>query len=74
MNEVTPSSSSVPSVTDSQELICDLCGRQFSNQKALQQHLLSHAQPRPFVCEICDAGFTSSSSLIAHQSTHQNNS
>ncbi len=37
----------------------------------LQQHLVSHAELRPYVCEYCDAGFTTSQSLKFHLRTHK---
>lgn len=37
----------------------------------LFQHLLSHAQARPFVCKFCDAGFISQQLLQSHLVIHQ---
>lgn len=50
---------------------CTVCQRHFPSQVLLQQHFLSHTQPRPYVCDRCDAGFTSAQ-LLAHHvaSTH----
>ncbi|PSN44286.1 hypothetical protein C0J52_12964, partial [Blattella germanica] len=53
------------------KLNCDLCGKVQSSPESLQKHLLSHAQPRPFVCEFCDAGFISQHLLQSHLSIHQ---
>lgn len=52
---------------------CDICRKQYPTQTILQQHLLTHAQPRPFVCETCDAGFTTHVMLATHLATHQQN-
>ncbi|OUC44392.1 zinc finger, C2H2 type, partial [Trichinella nativa] len=38
-----------------------------SNVIDLQEHMLGHSQPRPYVCEFCDAGFTSIRALQAHR-------
>ncbi len=35
------------------------------------QHMLAHAQPRPFVCEHCDAGFTTQQHLESHLVLHR---
>ena len=35
-----------------------------------QSHLLSHAEPRPYVCQFCDAGFTNHRALRTHLLTH----
>jgi hypothetical protein len=37
----------------------------------LLQHVLSHAQARPFVCEFCDASFISQQLLQSHLVMHQ---
>lgn len=37
----------------------------------LFQHLLSHAQARPFICEFCDASFISQQLLQSHLVMHQ---
>lgn len=34
------------------------------------QHVLSHAQARPFVCPRCDAGFMAQHQLDAHMKLH----
>ncbi len=49
---------------------CPLCAKQFESVAALQQHLVCHAELRPFVCHYCDAGFTTSQSLKFHLRTH----
>ena len=35
-----------------------------------QQHLVSHAELRPYVCEYCDAGFTRAQALQFHLNSH----
>ncbi|KRX24801.1 Zinc finger protein 40 [Trichinella nelsoni] len=48
-------------------LVCFICCKQCSNVIDLQEHMLGHSQPRPYVCEFCDAGFTSIRALQAHR-------
>ncbi|XP_057377952.1 transcription factor HIVEP2-like [Daphnia carinata] len=50
---------------------CELCGKSFIAKDTLQQHMLAHAQPRPFVCEFCDAGFTTQKQLESHLVLHR---
>lgn len=46
--------------------LCSICQKAFPSQALLQQHFLSHTQPRPYVCDQCDAGFTSALLLTNH--------
>lgn len=50
---------------------CDICGKHFTSKDVLRQHMLAHAQPRPFVCEHCDAGFTTQLHLESHLVLHR---
>lgn len=50
---------------------CEICGKSFTAKDTLHQHMLAHAQPRPFVCEFCDAGFTTQQHLDSHVILHQ---
>lgn len=45
---------------------CSICPKVFPTQGLLQQHFVSHTQPRPYVCDQCDAGFTSAVLLANH--------
>ncbi|XP_077488701.1 zinc finger protein schnurri isoform X2 [Amblyomma americanum] len=45
---------------------CSICQKVFPSQALLQQHFVSHTQPRPYVCDQCDAGFTSALLLANH--------
>ena len=36
----------------------------------LKEHMVSHAELRPYVCEFCDAGFTTANSLETHLLSH----
>ncbi|XP_064488114.1 uncharacterized protein LOC135400263 [Ornithodoros turicata] len=49
---------------------CSICNRRFPSDSLLQQHFVSHTQPRPYVCDRCDAGFTSALLLTNHMATH----
>ncbi|KAH6927358.1 hypothetical protein HPB50_002319 [Hyalomma asiaticum] len=46
--------------------LCSICQKAFPSQALLQQHFVSHTQPRPYVCDQCDAGFTSALLLANH--------
>ncbi|XP_012946328.1 uncharacterized protein LOC101849270 [Aplysia californica] len=59
---------SLPSVTRAHS--CGLCDKAFPSLELLKRHLLSHAEPRPYVCQFCDAGFTNDRALRTHLLTH----
>ncbi|KRZ88287.1 Zinc finger protein 40 [Trichinella sp. T8] len=63
----TTSSSTTTTNNNNNLLVCFICCKQCSNVIDLQEHMLGHSQPRPYVCEFCDAGFTSIRALQAHR-------
>ncbi|XP_055871090.1 mucin-17-like [Biomphalaria glabrata] len=57
-------------VDGSMQYHCALCDLTFNSTQLLKNHLVSHADIRPYVCEFCDAGFTNIQSLRTHLLTH----
>lgn len=54
------------SVFSIEHLRCILCQKQCYTPMSLQEHLMSHNQPRLHVCKFCDAAFTTAQALQAH--------
>ncbi|XP_006002348.1 sal-like protein 1a [Latimeria chalumnae] len=50
---------------------CDICGKTFACQSALDIHYRSHTKERPFICTICNRGFSTKGNLKQHMLTHQ---
>ncbi|CAH1642755.1 unnamed protein product [Spodoptera littoralis] len=46
--------------------ICYMCGRGFTTNKILTNHLRTHTGEKPHVCSICNARFAQSTALSAH--------
>ncbi|XP_056138335.1 sal-like protein 1 [Lampris incognitus] len=51
--------------------VCDLCGKNFACQSALDIHYRSHTKERPFTCTTCNRGFSTKGNLKQHMLTHQ---
>ncbi|PNJ62521.1 LOW QUALITY PROTEIN: SALL1 isoform 1 [Pongo abelii] len=49
---------------------CDICGKTFACQSALDIHYRSHTKERPFIC-VCNRGFSTKGNLKQHMLTHQ---
>ncbi|XP_045525619.1 zinc finger protein 484-like isoform X2 [Pieris brassicae] len=47
--------------------MCNLCGKKFSDKKALNQHEVIHSMDRPLTCEICSQSFKQKASLYTHK-------
>ncbi|XP_037624626.1 sal-like protein 1 [Sebastes umbrosus] len=67
-----------PSFTDSprekgvlKNTYCDICGKTFACQSALDIHYRSHTKERPFICTTCTRGFSTKGNLKQHMLTHQ---
>ncbi|XP_059191636.1 sal-like protein 1 [Centropristis striata] len=50
---------------------CDICGKIFACQSALDIHYRSHTKERPFICTTCNRGFSTKGNLKQHMLTHQ---
>ncbi|XP_042616279.1 sal-like protein 1 isoform X1 [Cyprinus carpio] len=50
---------------------CDICGKTFACQSALDIHYRSHTKERPFICTVCNRGFSTRGNLKQHMLTHQ---
>ncbi|XP_045892949.1 sal-like protein 1 [Micropterus dolomieu] len=50
---------------------CDICGKNFACQSALDIHYRSHTKERPFICTTCKRGFSTKGNLKQHMLTHQ---
>lgn len=57
---------------DGERIICDRCSKPCNSMSALNGHLVSHSDERPFICnfENCGKSFKSKPSLAKHQETH----
>ncbi|KAM8946481.1 sal-like protein 1 isoform 2-T2 [Pelodytes ibericus] len=51
--------------------VCDICGKTFACQSALDIHYRSHTKERPFICTVCNRGFSTKGNLKQHMLTHQ---
>lgn len=50
--------------------LCSICGKGFTQNSNLRQHLMRHNQNKPFKCVKCSANFVSKGELISHNRTH----
>ena len=49
---------------------CDECGKVFSKNASLRQHMPIHTNERRFKCEFCGKSFIQSDHLTSHMQTH----
>ncbi|KAM9309174.1 uncharacterized protein KZ484_025288 [Pholidichthys leucotaenia] len=52
------------------KIVCDYCGKRFSQRESLINHMSVHTSEKPFCCETCGQRFTQSSSLNRHIRVH----
>lgn len=50
---------------------CPFCGKEFSKNFDLQQHIRSHTGEKPFQCIVCGRAFTQKSNVKKHMTTHR---
>ncbi|XP_026325563.1 zinc finger protein 287-like [Hyposmocoma kahamanoa] len=46
--------------------LCNICGRGFSTNRILTNHIRTHTGERPFQCNLCDSKFTQKVALNSH--------
>ncbi|KAG6459863.1 hypothetical protein O3G_MSEX011656 [Manduca sexta] len=47
--------------------VCQMCGKGFTDKKALTQHEVIHSRDRPLSCDICQQTFKQKASLYTHR-------
>ncbi|XP_074598212.1 uncharacterized protein LOC141852939 [Brevipalpus obovatus] len=50
---------------------CQICGKTFACNSALEIHYRSHTKERPFKCTICQRGFSTKGNMKQHMMTHK---
>lgn len=56
-----------------EELMCESCGKIFSNKYNFQKHRLIHSGQKPFLCGECGKSFRQKNHLVDHQRIHSGN-
>ncbi|XP_065346250.1 zinc finger protein 62 homolog isoform X14 [Cloeon dipterum] len=56
---------------DKQEHPCTVCGRKFSSETKLEEHMRDHTGVRPFLCPTCGKSFKTKDILKCHMKTHE---
>jgi KRAB domain-containing zinc finger protein len=57
-------------LTHAKPVICPECGKAFSTNISLKQHLLVHSGRKDHTCEVCGRTFYTRSQVNAHQKLH----
>ena len=52
------------------EIVCDICGKHFSQKANLLKHKLIHANKKPFECKTCGKAFRQKANLQRHEQIH----
>ncbi|XP_015834162.2 gastrula zinc finger protein XlCGF26.1 isoform X42 [Tribolium castaneum] len=51
--------------------LCDICGKNFDNERKLVLHQVVHQSEKPFSCDLCQKSFKLNRDLRAHKLTHE---
>lgn len=51
-------------------IVCDICGKQFSQKANLLKHKLIHLNKKPFQCRVCHKAFRQKANLQRHELIH----
>ena len=46
------------------------CGKQYTDKKRLEEHMLNHGGVMPFICELCGKGFARKYRYNQHMDQH----
>lgn len=50
---------------------CEICDKEYSNERCLKQHVLQHLPNKPFKCPECEKSFTQKAKLEEHLNRHR---
>ena len=56
--------------TGARVLQCPCCGREFTHNRHLENHMRTHTGEKPFECNVCGVGFSQTASLKRHLRAH----
>ena len=57
--------------TGKKKLHCQYCGKGFSKNFDLQQHIRAHTGEKPYQCVVCGRAFAQKSNVKKHMATHK---
>ncbi|XP_052897102.1 zinc finger protein 813-like [Anopheles moucheti] len=59
-----------PKVDRQKKIVCDLCGKHFSNKGNLKAHIMLHNNYKPFRCDLCGKTFSRKHNYNVHKLRH----